>query len=622
MTTQNTRRALTGGTLAVLAVLFVAVTVLANNLLRGAQVDLTENSIYTLSEGTEKVLGEIGEPINLYFFFSDKGTAEIPQVRTYATRVRELLEEIARKSGGKIKLSVIDPLPFSEEEDRASSFGLQAVPTGPGGETIFFGLAGTNATDGRMVIPFFQADKESFLEYDVAKLIHSLNTSTKPVVGLMAELDVGPGFDPQTRQMRQGYAIHQSLSELFELRTLDPQATSSIDAAIGTVVLVHPKTLSEDAQYALDQFVLRGGKLLVFVDPNAELDTTAEDPNNPSAAMFANRSSNLERLFKAWGVEYDPAKVLLDAENALQVQTQAGMPVRHMAIIGLRQKNMNQDDVVTAQLGTVNLSTAGVLRLAEGAALKLEPLLQSSAQSALIDSDRVRFLPDPSSLFADFTPTNENYVIAGRLTGTAKTAFAERGGADHLTESKQPVNIVLVADTDVISDRLWVQVQNFFGQQIMNAFANNGDFAVNAVDNLTGSSALISIRGRAASARPFTTVEALRRGADDRFRATEQKLNEELAETERKLNELQRAKSDQSSMLLTDEQRAELERFQKRKVEIRRELRQVRRQLDADIESLGWALKLINIALVPLLLTAAALGFAAWRRRRPANAAN
>jgi ABC-type uncharacterized transport system involved in gliding motility auxiliary subunit len=620
MSTLNTRRALTGGTLAVLAVLFVAIIVIANNLLRGAQVDLTENRLYTLSEGTRQVLAEIEEPVNLYYFFSDKGTAEIPQIRTYATRVRELLEEIARRSGGKVKLTVIDPLPFSEEEDRASSFGLQAVPTGPAGETIFFGLAGTNATDGQMVIPFFQPDKEAFLEYDIAKLVHSLVTTTKPVVGLMSGLEIGPGFDPQTRQMRPGWAVYASLAELFDVRPLDPATTSTIDPEIKTVVVVHPKAISEDAQYALDQFVLGGGNLVAFVDPNAELDQEAEDPNNPSAAVFASRSSDLPRLFKAWGVNYDAAKVVLDAENALQVQSQTGAPVRHMAILGLRAKSMNQQDVVTAQLGTINLSTAGALRMADDAALKLEPLLQTSAQASLVDVERVKFLPDPTALFADFVPSGENYVLAGRLSGTAKTAFGERAGASHLAESKQPVNILLVADTDLLSDRLWVQVQSFFGQQIMNAFANNGDFVANAVDNLTGSSALISIRGRATSARPFTTVEALRRGADDRFRATERQLNDELAETERKLNELQRGRADDASMLLSPEQKAELDRFQKRKLEIRKELRQVRRQLDADIESLGWKLKLINIALVPLLLTIAALGYAQWRRRRPAAA--
>jgi ABC-type uncharacterized transport system involved in gliding motility auxiliary subunit len=616
MTTPIQRRLLTGGTLAVLAVLFVAIIVLSNVLLRGARIDLTENRLYTLSPGTLAVLAEIDEPINLYFFFSDRGTRDIPALRTYATRVRELLEEMVSRSGGKLRLSVIDPLPFSEEEDRATAFGLQAVPVGNAGETIFFGLAGSNSTDGQMVIPFFQPDKEAFLEYDVAKLIHSLNTTTKPVVGVVSGLPVGPGFDPQRRGMRPGWAFFQSLQELFEVRQLSPATLGAIPEEIKTVVLIHPKELSDEAEYAIDQFVLRGGRLLVFVDPNAELDESANDPENPSAAAFANRSSNLPRLFRAWGVNFDPARVVLDAAAALQVQSPTGAPVRHLAILGYRNPNMNREDVITAELGNVNFSSAGAFAMTEGAALALEPLIQSSTEAMLAPADRLRFLADPTTLFQDFVPTGTTYVLAGRLSGNAKTAFPERSGEAHLAESSGPVEIVVVADTDVLSDRLWVQIANFFGQQVMNAFANNGDFVVNAVDNLTGSSALISIRGRAISARPFTTVERLRRQADARFREKEQELQAELAETERKLNELQQRKDESQATVLSAEQRAELQRFQQRKVEIRRELRQVRRQLDADIESLGNWLKVINIGLVPLLLTAGAIAFAYWRRRR------
>jgi ABC-type uncharacterized transport system involved in gliding motility auxiliary subunit len=616
MTTPIQRRLLTGGTLALLAVLFIAIIVLSNTLLRGARIDLTENRLYTLSPGTRAVLAEIDEPINLYYFFSDRGTRDIPMIRTYATRVRELLEEMASKSGGKLRLSVIDPLPFSEEEDRATAFGLQAVPVGASGESIFFGLAGSNSTDGQMIIPFFQPDKEAFLEYDVAKLIHSLNTTTKPVVAVVSGLPVGPGFDPQRRAMRPAWAFFQSLQELFEVRQLAPATLGTIPDEIRTLVLIHPKDLGEDAEYAIDQFVLRGGRLLVFVDPNAELDESANDPENPSAAAFANRSSNLPRLFRAWGVNFDAGRVLLDASAALQVQSPSGAAVRHLAILGYRAESMNRDDVITAELSSVNFSSAGALAMLEDAALSLEPLVQSSTDAALVPADRLRFLADPATLFQDFVPTGTTYVLAGRLSGTAKTAFPERSGAGHRSESAEPVEIVVVADSDVLSDRLWVQIANFFGQQVMNAFANNGDFVTNAVDNLTGSSALISIRGRATSARPFTTVERLRRQADARFREKERELQAELAETERTLNELQQQKDQTQATVLSAEQRAELQRFQQRKVEIRRELRQVRRQLDADIESLGNWLKVINIALVPLLLTAGAIAFAWWRRRR------
>ena len=619
MSTSRHRSALTGGTLAILAVLFVAVIVLVNFLFRGARLDLTENDLYTLSDGTREIVSSIEEPINLYYFFSDRNAADVPMLRNYATRVRELLEEIAGLSGGRIKLQVIDPLPFSEEEDRASSYGLQAIPFGNAGETIYFGLAGTNSTDGQMVIPFFQPDKEAFLEYDVAKLVHGLATTTKPVVGVISTLELGPGFDPATRQVRPGAAIFQSLQELFEVRQLNAESTTKIDDEVGTLVLVHPKPNAELA-YAIDQFVLRGGNLLVLVDPNAESDTSGADPNNPSAAMFASKSSDLPELFKAWGVTYDESQVLLDGKYALQVNSQSGTPVRHLAILGFSADAMNQEDVVSSQLSTINMQSAGVFRLAEGSPMKLVPLVQSSDQAMLVPVDRIKFAADPATLFADFKPSGETYVVAGRLQGRPKSAFPDKAGEGHLAEASADANVVLIADTDVATDRLWVQIQNFLGQQLMNAFANNGDFVVNAVDNLTGSSALISVRGRATAQRPFTTVNALKRDADDRFRAKEQELNRELSETEQKLNELQRGKSAEQALILSPEQKAELERFQDQKVRIRKDLRQVRRQLDAEIESLGTTLKFVNIALMPLLLTLAAAGFAYWRRRRPATA--
>jgi ABC-type uncharacterized transport system involved in gliding motility auxiliary subunit len=257
--------------------------------------------------------------------------------------------------------------------------------------------------------------------------------------------------------------------------------------------------------------------------------------------------------------------------------------------------------------------------MAEKAPLQLTALIQTGAQSMLVDAQRIKFLPDPSTLLTDFKPSGEHYVLAGRLTGKLKTAFPERSGAEHLVESKDAAQIVIVADTDVLSDRLWVQAQPFFGQTVYSAFANNGDFAINAVDNLTGSNDLISVRGRASAQRPFTRVNELRQAADDRFRAKENELKQELAETERKLGELQRGKSEEQALILSPEQKKELERFQAQKLSIRKELRSVRRQLDADIESLGTRLKVINIVLLPLLLTAAAIAYAVRRRRRRAT---
>lgn len=613
------RQALSGSSLAIMGVLLLAVLVISNAWLRGARLDLTENNLYTLSDGTREVLKEIDEPVNLYFYFSDRGTAEIPMIRNYATRVREMLEEMASRSGGKLNLQVIDPLPFSEDEDRASGFGLQAVPSGAGGETIYFGLAGTNSTDGQSVIPFFQPDKEAFLEYDVVKLIHSLVVGKKPVVGVITGISMSGGFDAATRQTRDAWSVYQELSDMFDVRLINGEATTRIDDEIEALIVVHPKGWSDDLLYAIDQFVLRGGRLAIFVDPHAEMDPSGNESEDPNMARFASKSSDLPALFKAWGVEYDPTKLVFDAGNALPIQVSpSAPPVRHLAILGLGKPSLNRDERATAQLTNLNFSTAGQFTLAEGSPLKLVPLVQSSGDSMLEPVDRVKFEMDPARLYDGFKAGGQHLVLAGRLDGKLKTAFPQRTGAEHLAESKVEAHILLVADTDVLTDRLWVQVQNFFGQKITNAFANNGDFVINAIDNLAGSSALISIRGRATSARPFTTVEAIKRRADQNFRLKEQELQQELDETERKLTELQSGKDAASAMIMSAAQQAEVLKFQEQKVRIRKDLRQVRRQLDADIERLGSRLKLINIALVPLLLTFAAVGFHYWRRRRVA----
>lgn len=619
------RRSATLGTLVLLGILLLAVLLISNLLLRGVRLDLTENNLYTLSDGTVEIIRGLDEPVTLYYFFSDRVSADIPQaqgLRTYATRVRELLEELVAKSGGKLHLRVVDPLPFSEEEDRATGFGLTPVPVGQAGDNLFFGLAGTNSTDGQAVIPFFQLDKENFLEYDLAKVIHELGQAKKPAIGLVTSLPMSGQFDPQARSIPQPWMVLSEAEQFFDVRKLEPATLASIAEDIGVLVLVHPKNLSDEALYGIDQFVLRGGRLMVFVDPLAELDNEGADPQNPTAAMFADKSSDLARLFSAWGVNYDKSKVVLDGRYAAQITVQPGRPaVRHLGILSLGEDALNKDEAITGVLSSINVSSAGFISLAEDSTLELVPLVQSSGESAQVDAERLKFLPDPSQLFNDFRPQSERFVLAGRLHGAFKTAFPDRSGENHLAESSQPGNVVIFADTDVLTDRLWVQVQNFLGQRLANAFANNGDLFINGIDILSGSSALIGIRGRATSNRPFTTVQALQRKAEERFRETEQQLQQELSDTERRLNELQTGRNESGALVLSAEQRAELERFRARQLEVRRELRDVRRQLNADIDSLGSWLKFINVWLLPVLLTLGVAAVMWWRRRRVAAAA-
>jgi ABC-type uncharacterized transport system involved in gliding motility auxiliary subunit len=614
------------GGLVALAVLFLGIVMLSNVGLRGMRVDLTQNRLYTLSPGTQQVLGDLREPINLYFYFSREAAAkQAPLVMPYANRVREFLEELATRSNGKIHLRVVDPQPFSDDEDRAGEYGLQSLQAG-GGDALYFGLTGTNSTDGRASIPSFQADREEFLEYDVAKLINELGTPKKPVIGLMSTLGLQGQFNPQTGQMGEPWPIVTQLQDLFTMRNLTADV-DHIDKDVDVLMLVHPKALPPKTLYAIDQFVMRGGRVLLFVDPTSGADTSGQDPQNPLAGMMANHSSDLAPLLAAWGVDYDPTKVIGDLERGLEVRTSMqAPPTRHIGILGLTHADMNQKDVITATLDKINLATAGALAAHPGAKTTFEPLLQSSTSAALIPAQRFNALTDPSTLRDGFKPTGIRYTIAARITGAVESAYPQGAPADqkpaagppvaHLAKSSAPANIVIIADTDLLMDYMWVQTRELLGQRVAQAFANNGDLVANVLDNLSGSSALISVRGRATFSRPFERVEALRRQADDRLRGKALELQAELQQTETKLTDLQTKRNDQSSVMLSPEQEAELKRFVAEKARVRKELRETQRGLDVDINRLNSWLKVINIAIAPLLVAVAGVVILSLRRRR------
>jgi ABC-type uncharacterized transport system involved in gliding motility auxiliary subunit len=614
-----------------LAVLFLGVIMLSNVGLRGMRIDLTQNRLYTLSPGTKQVIAELKEPINLYFYFSRESAAkQAPLLMPYAARVREFLEELSARSGGKIRLTVVDPQPFSDEEDRAAEFGMQSLQAG-GGDALYFGLAGTNSTDGRSAIPNFQADREEFLEYDVAKLINELGTPKKPVIGLISSLGLQGQFNPMTGQMGEPWPVLTQLQELFTIRSLTADV-DHIDKDVDVLMLVHPKQWPQKTLYAIDQFVMRGGRILLFVDPNAGGDTSGQDPSNPLAGAMADHSSNLAPLLASWGIDYDAANVVGDLERGLEVRTSMqSPPIRHIGILGLGHADMNQKDVVSATLEKINLATAGALSPRAGAKTAFEPLLQSSASAALIPAQRFNALTDPSTLRDGFKPTGVRYTLAARITGPVESAFPQGVPADskpasgppsaHLAKSTAPANIVVIADTDLLMDYMWVQMHEVLGQRVAQAFANNADLVANVLDNLSGSSALISVRGRASFSRPFERVEALRHQADDRLRSKALELQAELQQTETKLTELQNKRNDQSSLVLSAEQEAELKRFVAEKSRVRKELRETQRGLDVDINRLNSWLKIINIGIAPLLVAVAGVIILSTRRRRKNAAA-
>jgi ABC-type uncharacterized transport system involved in gliding motility auxiliary subunit len=619
-------------------ILFGAINILSNTSLSTARLDLTADKLFTLSPGTKAVLAKIGEPITLRYYFSERLGREIPSYGVYGTRIREMLQEYAAAAKGKIKLEIIDPRPFSDDEDRAVGYGLQGVPVSQGGDLVYFGLAGSNTADKEEIIPFFQPERERFLEYDLTKLVYNLSIAKKPAVGLLTGLPVQGDF---RQRPPEPWAIYTQLTQFFDLRSIDRDA-ATIPADIGVLILAHPQNLPDKTLYAIDQFVLRGGRALVFVDPHAE----GEMGRPGMAAQTGLTGSNLKKLFDAWGIEMVEGKVAGDRLAARRVNAGTETRVRavdYLAWLQLKDEgNFNRSDILTAETGLLQMASAGILKPKDGVGTTVTPLIRTSPQSTQIDVDAVKMAPDPVKILAEFKPDNEPYILAARVTGKVKTAFpdgpppepAKEGeekkdqpaapAAERLTESKVPLNLIVVADTDLLEDRFWAQVQEFFGQRLLIPMAANGDFVVNAVDNLLGSDELISLRSRGMSARPFVAVQEIQRDAELRFRAKERELQEKLRDTEKKLNELQsqgQPGGDAGRTILSREQQEAIEKFRADMLSIRRELRDVQYELRRDIEGLEMLLKFINIGLIPILVAVAAVivGVVRSRRRAPAR---
>ena len=615
------RRAALYGRLLLLVLICVPLIVASSRWSHAPRIDLTADQLYTLTPGTLQIVGTLQRPLRLTLYFSDHAARDLPQLRSYEQRVHEMLQEMAARAHGRIRLRVIDPVPYSDDEASAEGSGLTAANGGSNGERVFFGLVGSALAENAdgdageehlpertLTIPFFDPAREAFLEYDIAKLLFELNQASKPSIGVISSLPVNG--DPALEQ--PPWAVMRQLEQQFEVKMINPATLRQVDPGIKVLLLIHPKQLPLDAQYALDQYVLRGGHLAVFVDPDAELDST---PFGTASTDFSDHSSDLPRLFADWGVLYDPHKVVLDRALALPIEL-GGNSLNHPAMLALGQQQLNRNDVITASLQRVNVSSIGYFDLAPNASTRLIPLLQSSAEAEVVSTRRVlEASSDPTTLLQGYKPDNVHYVLAARLHGRFISAFPERAAEPgHLAASLPNAEVILVADTDLLSDRLWVEPQTILGQSMMRVFANNGDFVSNMVDNLSGSSALLSIRGRSTSQRPFTRVQALRHLADQKFLQKEHELELQLADTRRRLDELQPAKGSQTGTA-TAEQRREIEQFRQRQLAINKELREVQHQLNAEIDALGLRVKFINIVLVPALVTLFGL-FYGWRRTR------
>lgn len=636
--------------IAMAGVLLLTSNLLVGNWLRNWRADLTEDGLYSISSSTRKVLSAIDEPITMQVYYTKALGEQAPAYGAHFQRVRTLLERYRDLAGGKLRLSFIGPQAFSDEEDRAVGSGLKGIRLNSEGDMAYFGLVATNTTDNVERIDFFAPERERFLEYDLTKLINSLSNPKKKIVALITGLPLegGPG-NPMTRgQPQPPWAILGQIREFFELRTLQ-QDVKEIPADIDTLMLVQPNGLTPEAALAVDQFALKGGRILAFIDPVPEIARVFSMGRDlPPPSEFA-------KLLNGWGITIDTAKVAADIAQARRVQFgggqgQQGSVTEYVVWLSLDKRGLEANDSVVANVETINAASMGSLGVAEKSSLRLQPILQTTERGALVDADKVSMRPDPLGLLRGYQPGGKRLVLAGRFNGDFRTAFpngieppkadvkegetkdgdkpddaAAKAEADKKAAEAKPkgtppavttgkLNAIVIADTDMLHDQFWVDERDFLGQKIQIPLAHNAVLVVNALENLTGGEALRDLRGRGVKPRPFTVVDEIKRDAEKQFREKEQTLQTKLKETEQKLQGIQQ-KGEGGNIILSDKDRETIEKFRNEMLGTRRELRDVKLALNQDIDRLGATLKFINIAAVPLLIGLGAIGLAIMRRR-------
>ena len=613
------RRTLSIAGIALAVLCFVALNTWGSLSLRHDRLDLTQTGQFTLAQGTKRLLGKVQEPVTLRLYVSKAVRDANPFLATYADRVHDLLRTYATQSNGRIKVEYLDPQPFSPEEDRAVGFGLQAISLGNGDDTSgYFGIAGTNSTDDVDVIPVLSPDREAFLEYDLTRLVYNLANPDKPVAAVISSLPLNG--DPANQY--KPWAVTDQLKQFFDLRYLGGDV-AKFDPDVKVLLLIQPQKLSNKTRYAIDNFVLKGGKAMVFVDPHSEAQAlrSGAQPGAPQ-----DTSSGLPQLFAAWGIDMVPDRVVGDQAAARQVSYPSGgrdQVVDYVAWLSLDKSNMAEGEVITSELGRINVATAGILQPHQGATTTFKPLLSSSPQAMEIDADKVRMYPDPFGLLRDFKPGDKPLVMAARIAGPAKTAFPggrpadDKDGPEPVAQSAGPINVVVVADTDLLDDRNWIASQSSFGQQVQIPIADNASFVANAMDYLAGSDEVIGLRGREITYRPFLRVQAIQRAAEQQYQAKEQALTDQLRDLQTKINALRPSGDggDEAGMI-TDQQKAEVEGFRGQLLETRRQLRAVQLALRQDIEGLRERLRFLNIAAVPLVVAIFAVLLALVQRAR------
>ena len=610
--------------LAAMLVLLVGINVVVSRVQWRA--DLTEERAFTLSEGARQILSNLQSPVQVRFYYSQSDEAMPMGLKNYAQSVNDLLDAMESASGGKLQIQRLDPTPDSDAEDSARLDGVDPQVF-PNGDRIYLGL-GFSQLDRKSALPFLAPDRERLLEYDIARAINAVTNAERPVIGLMTPLTTSP-TPPMMMMERPPSAgiFFDELRRAFEVKEI-PFDSAEIPADIATLVVVHPRQISEATEYAIDQFVLRGGKLVAFLDPMCVMDAP---PGGPMMGMTPPSVSTFGKLLPAWGVQFNTSEVVVDMQNV--GSTRRG---RAPGILALGPDALDPDSVVTGGVDSLFMALAGAYQGESPEGIERTALVFSSPQSELSDPSFTQ--TSPQIVERNFKPSGVEYAVAVKLEGKFKTAFpqgrpkavpegqpslpdaAQSPDPDAppgLKESSAPTTVYLVGDVDMLFDPLAVaEVPTPFGRPVVVPANGNIDLAQSMIEQLAGGDELASVRARASRDRPFTVVKRMQAEAENKFRDKISELEQGLNETQSRLAELERSKDAGQQFILTPEQQEEIKAFRQKEAEAKKELKDVRKTLRREVDALEQRVKWTNILAMPLLVAAAGLVIAFVRHRR------
>ena len=583
--------------------IFFSINIITNNMLASSRIDFTENKLYSLSDGTKSLLKNLNEPIHIRFFISSNLVKDVPQLSTYANRVQTMLKTYQNISDGKVTLEIIDPKPFSDAEDRAVGMGINSFNATEMSDALYFGLAATNSTTGQKNIPIFSPERETFLEYDLSSLISELSQINKPVISLIDNL----GLKADSRIGKPEQQILTQMKQLFQVEMVN-ESVNTLNKATKVLMIIHPKYLSDETLYMIDQWVLKGGPTLIFLDPYAETEISRQQGVPP-----INPRSNLKKLLNTWGVDFDDKKAVLDAEYGFRISRNINgrdIQVTNYPWLNIRGDGLNQNESSLSNLSTIVMTTAGSF-ISNNDKIMLEPIITSSIKSGLGDAQKAgNPKGDPRDLLSDIKAKDQKHIVSGWIKSDLKTSFQNFKKSDdteQLMKSTNKSNILLVSDADMLMDRNWLTQRG--------AFANNGDFVLNVVEKMIGGNILSDLRGKGTSWRPFEKIISLEKIAEQKFQLQEQMLAKKLKGMEDKIRTLTQNNQNESDILSPETLKA-IEGFKSEMMSTRSQLRTVKFDLRRDVEALkSWIIS-INVAVLPIFFASIALLISLRRRRK------